>query len=353
MKIYKVGLPFIGMSSLILLLSPLANAAEMSNMDHSSMDMSSMDHSGMDMSGDMSDMDHSGMDVSGDMSDMDHSSMDMSSMDHSGMDMSGMDHSSMDMSGMDHSSMDMSEMDMSGMQGGEPPPNARSPDYSNGVPYGQYGKPLMMGSLPLWGVVVDDLGYQFEEDLINFEAEGWYGTDSNRVRLRTEGSAQTKDDKDIESLSSLAYWKPLGIFWNGEVGAAYDTQNDNAAVMAGIVGTIPYFIETDARAYLYTDGQVRLDLSAEYEWRLEQRWVVIPEVELTAFSKDDIDNGMTKGFNEFGAEVRLAYETLSRQLAPYVGLSYESALGDARDLRRQENEAVDSSSLTAGVTFWF
>ncbi|QOD13890.1 copper resistance protein B [Psychrobacter sp. 28M-43] len=402
MKISKKNLSFIGLSSLVLLTCSFATAAEMSSMDHSGMDMSGMDHSGMDMSGDMSGMDHSGMDMSGDMSGMDHSGMDMSGdmsdmdhsgmdmsgdisdmdhsgmdmsgdmsgMDHSGMDMSGdisdMDHSGMDMSGdmsgMDHSGMDMSGdmsgmdhsgMDMSGMQGGQPPADARSPDYSNGVPYGQYGKPMMMGSMPLWGVSVDDLGYQFDEDQINFEAEGWYGTDSNRIRLRTEGSAQTKDDKEIDSLSSLAYWKPLSIFWNGEAGVAYDTENDNAAIMAGIVGTAPYFIETDARAYLYTDGQLRLDLGAEYEWRLDQRWVIIPEVGLTAFSKDDHDNGITKGFNEMEAEVRLTYETFSRQLAPYVGVSYETALGKARGQRRQENESVDSSSLTAGVKFWF
>ena len=345
MKIYKVGLPFIGMSSLMLLMSPLANAAEMSNMDHGSMDMSGMD---------MSDMDHSSMDMSGmSMSDMDHSKMDMSgmdmsNMDHSKMNMSGMDHSGMDMSGMDHGSMDMS-----GMQGGEAPADARSPDYSNGVPYGRFGKPVMMGSLPLWGVSVDDLGYQFDDDQINYEFDTWYGTDSNRVTLRSEGSIQTKDDKEIDSLTSLSYWKPLSIFWNGEAGVAYDTENDKSAVMAGIAGTAPYFIETDARAYLYTDGQVRLDLGAEYEWRLDQHWVVIPEVELTAFSKDDTDNHITKGFNEFGADVRLTYEMLSRQLAPYVGISYETALGNARDLRRQEDEAVDSSSVTAGVKFWF
>ncbi|MGP5175021.1 copper resistance protein B [Psychrobacter immobilis] len=340
MKIYKVGLPFIGMSSLMLLMSPLANAAEMSNMDHGSMDMSGMG---------MSDMDHSKMDMSGmDMSDMDHSGMDMSGMDHGSMDMSGMDHGSMDMSGMDHGSMDMS-----GMQGGKAPADARSPDYSNGVPYGRYGQPMMMGSLPLWGVSVDDLGYQFDDDQINYEFDTWYGTDSNRVTLRSEGSIQTKDDKEIDSLTSLSYWKPLSIFWNGEAGVAYDTENDKSAVMAGIAGTAPYFIETDARAYLYTDGQVRLDLGAEYEWRLDQHWVVIPEVELTAFSKDDTDNHITKGFNEFGADVRLTYEMLSRQLAPYVGISYETALGNARDLRRQEDEAVDSSSVTAGVKFWF
>jgi copper resistance protein B len=380
MKIHKVGLRFAGVSSLVLLASSFANAADpstvkkdmtMSDMDHSSMDMSDMDHSKMDMSGmDMSDMDHSSMDMSGNMSDMDHSGMDMSGdmsdMDHSGMDMSGdmsdMDHSGMDMSGdmsgMDHSGMDMSgmdhgSMDMSGMQGGEAPADARSPDYSNGVPYGRFGKPVMMGSLPLWGVSVDDLGYQFDDDQINYKFDTWYGTDSNRVTLRSEGSVQTKDDKKIDSLNSLAYWKPLSIFWNGEAGVAYDTKNDKAALMAGIVGTAPYFVETDARAYLYTDGQVRLDLGTAYEWRLTQRWVVRPEVGLTAFSKDDTDNGITKGFNEFGAEVRLAYETFSRQLAPYVGFSYESALGDARDLRRQEDEDVDSNSLTAGVMFWF
>ena len=354
MKIHKVGLRFAGVSSLVLLASSFANAADpatakkdmtMSDMDHSSMDMSDMDHSKMDMSGmDMSDMDHSKMDMSGmGMSDMDHSKMDMS-----GMGMSDMDHSGMDMSGMDHGSMDMS-----GMQGGKAPADARSPDYSNGVPYGRFGKPMMMGDMPLWGVSVDDLGYQFDDDQINYEVSAWYGLDERRLSLRSEGSVQTKDEKDIDSLTSLSYWKPLSIFWNGEAGVAYDTKNDKPAIMAGIVGTMPYFIETDARAYLYTDGQVRLDLGAEYEWRLSQHWVVIPEVGLSAFSKDDIDNHITKGFNELETEVRLTYETLGRQLAPYVGVSYETALGSARDQRRQENESVDSSSLTAGVKFWF
>ena len=188
---------------------------------------------------------------------------------------------------------------------------------------------------------------------VNFEIEGWYGDDSHRVRLRTEGSAATKDDKEIDSLSSLAYWQPLGIFWNGEAGVAYNTENDKSALMAGIAGTAPYFIETDARAYVYTDGQVQLDLGAEYEWRLDQHWVVIPEAGLTLFSKDDTDNNITKGFNDLEAEVRLTYEMLSRQLSPYVGFSYETALGDTRDLRRQNNEDVDTSSVTAGVKFWF
>ncbi|WP_201618244.1 copper resistance protein B [Psychrobacter urativorans] len=278
---------------------------------------------------------------------------DMSGMKDDSMTMPGMNDDSTDDSSMNMSDMDMSDMDMSGMQGGEPPSDARNPDYSNGVGYGRYGKPVMEGSLPTWGVSVSKLGYLFDDDEINYETEAWVGTDSQRIMLRSEGEIQTKDDKDIDSLTSLSYWQPLGIYWNGQAGVAYDTKNDKPAIMTGIEGTTPYFIDTEARAYLYTDGQVRLDLEAEYQWRLDQHWVVIPEVELTAFSKDDTDNNITKGFNELETEVRLTYETLSRQLAPYVGYRYETALGSARGQQRQLGENVNSSSVTAGVKFWF
>ena len=131
------------------------------------------------------------------------------------------------------------------------------------------------------------------------------------------------------------------------------TKNDKAAIMTSIEGTTPYFIDTEARAYLYTDGQVRLDLEAEYEWRLNQHWVVIPEAELTVFGKDDTDNNITRGFNELETEVRLTYQTSGRQLAPYVGYRYETALGSARGQQRKLDEEVDSNSVTAGVKFWF
>ena len=124
------------------------------------------------------------------------------------------------MSGMDHGSMDMS-----GMQDGKAPADARSPDYSNGVHYWHYCKSIMMGDMPLWDVSVDDLGYQFDDDRINYEVGAWYGLDERRLSFRSEGSVQTKGDKDIDSLTSLSYWKPLSIFWNGEVGVAYDTDN--------------------------------------------------------------------------------------------------------------------------------
>ena len=280
-----------------------------------------------------------------------NNSGDMNNSDVSGM---GNDSMKKDMSDMKNmAGINMSNMDMSGMQGGDAPSDARSPDYSNGVGYGKFGGPVMEGSLPTWGVSVSKLDYQFDDDAVNYETEGWYGTDSQRLMLRSEGEIQTKDDHDIDSLTSLSYWQPLGIYWNAQAGLAYNTENDKAAFMAGIEGTAPYFIDTEARTYLYTDGQIQLDLEAEYEWRLNQHWVVIPEAELTVFGKDDNDNNITRGFNELETEIKLSYETLSRQLAPYVGYRYETALGSARGQQRELGENVDSGSVIAGVKFWF
>lgn len=326
MKTHNTGYHYLGLVSLLYLAPSLAIAAE---------PMATMSHA---------DMEHSSMDMSG----MDHSSMDMSDMDDSSMDMSDMDHGSMDMSGMDHSSMDMSSM-----QGGKAPTDARSSDYSNRIGYGKFGQPMMMGDMPMWGVSVSDLGYDFDEDMVNFEADAWYGSDEKRLVIKTEGRVDTEGDNDIDSLTSLSYWQPTSTFWNTHVGVAYDTVMDDAALMLGIEGTAPYFIETTANSYWYSNGQVRLNAGAEYEWRLSQHWVVIPEAEITAFVKDDDKQHIVRGFNELEAKVRLTYETLNRQVAPYVGVSYETALGANRGQHRAHGKSVDSSSVIAGLSFWF
>lgn len=311
MKIHNTGCHYLGLASLLYLVPSLAIAAE---------PMATMNHA-----------------------DMDHSSMDISDMDHG----------SMDMSDMDHGSMDHDSMNMSNMQGGKAPADARSPDYSNGIGYGKFGQPMMMGDLPTWGVSVSDLGYDFDEEVVNFEADAWYGSDEKRLLFKSEGSFDTKDGNDIDSLTSLSYWQPTGIFWNVHTGLAYDTAVDKPAIMAGIEGTAPYFIETDADMYVYSDGQIRLNAGAEYEWRLNQHWVVIPEAEITAFVKDDDKQHIVRGVNELEAKVRLTYETLNRQVAPYIGVSYETVLGANRGQRRAHDESVDSSSVIAGLSFWF
>jgi copper resistance protein B len=52
------------------------------------------------------------------------------------------------------------------------------------------------------------------------------------------------------------------------------------------------------------------------------------------------------------AAVRLRYE-VTRQFAPYIGLSWERAFGGTADFRRDHLEDVSDTRLVAGVRVWF
>lgn len=91
------------------------------------------------------------------------------------------------------------------IQGGNQPPNARSPDYSQGVGYGTM-RGMDMDDDALFGRVLIDQLEQFHSGDANGElgeAEGWFGNDSNRAWLRTEGKRRsgTLEDADVE-----AFW---------------------------------------------------------------------------------------------------------------------------------------------------
>ena len=44
---------------------------------------------------------------------------------------------------------------------------------------------------------------------------------------------------------------------------------------------------------------------------------------------------------------------ISREFAPYVGVSYDRKLGDSARFARIDGERVDATSLVTGIRFWF
>ena len=44
---------------------------------------------------------------------------------------------------------------------------------------------------------------------------------------------------------------------------------------------------------------------------------------------------------------------ISRQFAPYIGVSWNRAYGNTADLLRDEDEDLSDTRLVAGVRFWF
>ncbi len=283
--------------------SPAKTMSGMPNMDHHA--MSGMDHHAMPgtdhpwppsvppaPSGDIQGMDH------GAMPGMDHGSMsgrspaakpavqsgesgNMQGMDHSAMPgmspeaMKGMDHGSMP--GMSHRAAQgtdpMAGMTMGPMQGGSAPPNAHSPDYSDGLTYGSMEHLNMHGSAPFGMLLLDQLE-AFDGKSGSgqtWEVQGWYGNDTNKLWIRTEGDRRRGK---IEGGDVEAFWnRNIATFWSTQMGVRHElgdgpTRNWGAF---GIQGLAPYWFELEATGYVGPSGRTAARLRAEYELLFTQR----------------------------------------------------------------------------------
>lgn len=277
------------------------------------------------------------------------SSMDMSSMP-------GMEHGAMSKQGQgDAVGMGaMPGMTMGPMQGGSPPPNARSPDYSDGVA----GSPVhglhMHGSAPFGMLLIDQLEAFHGRDANgqNWEAEGWYGNDENKLWIRTEGerSRGKLEDGDVE-----AFWNHnIATFWSTQLGVRQELgEGPNRSWAAfGVQGLAPYWFEVETTGYVGASGRTAARLRAEYEMLFTQRLILQPEAEINLYGKNDPQRRIGSGVSDVQFGLRLRYE-IRRQFAPYIGVNWVRRTGTTADYARQDSQPVLDRQIVAGVRTWF
>ena len=85
---------------------------------------------------------------------------------------------------------------------------------------------------------------------------------------------------------------------------------------------------------------------------LTNRLILQWHAEAELYGKDDQARGIGAGLATIEGGLRLRYE-INRQVAPYVGLTWNRAFGDTADFRREHFEDVSDTRLVAGVRVWF
>lgn len=252
------------------------------------------------------------------------------------------------MSGMDHGA------GMGKMQGGNAPPNARSPDYSEGVSSGEMRGMDMADNAPLAALLINQLeAYHGRNgNGQRWEAQGWYGNDSNKLWIRTEGerSAGRLEEGDVE-----AFWnRPFAPFWSTQVGIRQDVgEGPNRTWAAvGVQGLAPYWFDVELTAYVGSNGRTALRGRAEYDFRMTQRLILQPEAEINLYGKNDEAARIGSGVSDMRAGLRLRYE-IRRQFAPYIGVNFGRRFGASADYSRQEQQPVFDRQVVAGVRMWF
>ncbi|MFC5526368.1 copper resistance protein B [Rhodanobacter ginsengisoli] len=250
----------------------------------------------------------------------------------------------------DHASM--SGMNMGAMQGGSAPPDARSPDYSDGVGYGPM-KPHMHGKAALGMLLLDQLETVHGRDGNGqaWEVEGWYGSDEDKLWLRSEGEASRGkvEDGNLEALWSHA----IATYWDSQLGVRHDFGAGPARdwVAFGVQGLAPYWFELEATGYAGSSGRTAARFRADYEVLFTQRLILQPELEINLYGKDDPARGIGSGLSDAQLGLRLRYE-IRRQFAPYVGINWVRRVGATADYARQAGQPVLDRQWVAGIRIW-
>ncbi|MBD9481213.1 copper resistance protein B [Pseudoxanthomonas sp. PXM02] len=185
-----------------------------------------------------------------------------------------------------------------------------------------------------------------------WEGIAWFGTDTDRLWLRSEGEriGGHTESADVEAL----YGHSVSPWWDVVAGVKHDFKPGDARSWAafGVQGMAPYRFEVSATAYVGEGGQVTANFEAEYTLRITNRLILQPLVEVDLAAKDDPGHGIASGLSGVEAGLRLRYE-VTRRFAPYVGVVHERAVGDTADLRRAADESARDTRVVAGVRIWF
>lgn len=187
-----------------------------------------------------------------------------------------------------------------------------------------------------------------------WDGEAWYGDNPNRAWVKTEGSlgldSGTLDEAEVQALYSRA----ISPFFNLQAGARYDFEPSPGRAYAafGVEGLAPQFIEMGVFGFVSDGGHYAARLEASYDMRLTQRLILQPQFEADFYSTSERDRGIGSGLSELDSGLRLRYE-IRREIAPYVGVTYQSKFGQTADFARANGESVGAVRFVAGLRVWF
>jgi copper resistance protein B len=190
-------------------------------------------------------------------------------------------------------------------------------------------------------------------DGYRWDGEAWVGGDIDRLWLKSEGEGAFRKGVDSVEIQAL-YSHAIGPYFNIQAGLRHDIRPgpNRSYATIGFEGLAPYWFEVQAALFLSTKGDLLGRLEGYYDQHITQRLILQPRVELNLAAQDVPENRIGAGLSSAELGLRLRYE-LSRQFAPYVGVSYEAKAGRTARFARADGEDPTSTSLVAGVRLWF
>jgi len=190
-------------------------------------------------------------------------------------------------------------------------------------------------------------------DGFRWDGEGWFGTDIDRLVVKSEGEGRFGDGVESAEIQAL-YSRAIDPYFNLQAGIRHDLPPNPSRTYAtlGVEGLAPYWFEVEAAVFLSDKGDVLARVEGYYDQRITQRLILQPRVEFNLAAQDVRAAGIGSGLSDAELGLRLRYE-IRREFAPYVGISYDRTFGDTARFARASGEKAGATSLVAGVRAWF
>ncbi|MGB3930981.1 MAG: copper resistance protein B [Sphingobium sp.] len=191
------------------------------------------------------------------------------------------------------------------------------------------------------------------QNAYRWDGEAWFGGDINRLTIKSEGEGKLRRSTGRAEIQAL-YSRAISPYWNLQGGVRLDRRlsSSRAYASVGVEGLAPYWFDIEAALFVSDQGDILGRIQGYHDMRLTQRLVLQPRAEFNISAQNIPGQRLGSGITDAEIGLRLRYEA-KREIAPYVGVSWERKVGGTARIARKTGEGVGTTSLVIGMRIWF
>lgn len=196
-------------------------------------------------------------------------------------------------------------------------------------------------------------GFDPFHNVQRFTFKGLYGPDYRKMELYIN-DAEIKKGRVENADLDIFYWHLIDQFWSVKAGVNYFYRPASTPYWQpgiGIEGLMPYFIETNARAY-YHNGSFKFDLEFDRETQITNNFFLGCGIRSIIATKTLLDDEIGSGLNQMRYLLTPFYRIMPG-MNVFIEYEHERDHGVLRHIKRKENESIIQNTVTLGIAILF
>jgi uncharacterized protein involved in copper resistance len=182
--------------------------------------------------------------------------------------------------------------------------------------------------------------------------KGLYGGDYNKLELYSNDAEISKGEVENTDID-IFYWHLMSQFWaiKGGVNYSYRPGEPYWQPGVGIEGLMPYFIDTDIRAY-YHEGSVKFDIELSRDTQITNNFLIRTGIRSILATKTVAQDEIGSGLMQMRYTVRPYYRIMPG-LNLYAEYEHDQDYGAFKNILRNRGESTTENTITFGLSMVF